>query len=75
MNDDASDPLSGTAPGNTGEENGNKPWRSSADHFRLRPECPRVMRLLRKVLAGLFQFKKQFLHRGTLPALATALGR
>ena len=53
MNDDAIDPVSGTAPGNTGGENGNNPPRNSADHFRLRPERPRVMRLSRKVLAGL----------------------
>ncbi|MGH7185142.1 MAG: TrbI/VirB10 family protein, partial [Pseudomonadota bacterium] len=39
-------------PGNAGEE-GDNPPRNSAAGFRLRPERPRVMRLSRKVLAGL----------------------
>jgi type IV secretion system protein VirB10 len=53
VNDDANDPVSGTAPGNTGGENEDNPPRNSAEHFRLRPERPSVMRLSRKVLAGL----------------------
>jgi type IV secretory pathway VirB10-like protein len=53
VSDDASDPPSGTAPGNTGAENRDNLPRNAAEHFRLRPERPRVMRLSRKVLAGL----------------------
>ena len=53
MNDDANDPVSGTAPGDTGAKNRDNPPRNSADRFRLRPERPRVMRLSRKVLAAL----------------------
>ncbi len=53
MSDDASDPPSGTAPGNTDTENRDNPPRNSTEPFRHRPERPRVMRLSRKVLASL----------------------
>lgn len=53
MSDDAGDPVNGTAPGNTSGESADNSPRNSAHHFRLRPERPRVMRLSRKVLAGL----------------------
>ena len=50
MSDDGND-VSGQESENRGEEGG-KPYRNPED-FRLRPERPRVMRLSRKVLAGL----------------------
>ena len=51
MSDEAGNDVSGNRPGNKNDENG-KPYRNPED-FRLRPERPRVMRLSRKVLAGL----------------------
>jgi len=50
VSDDGND-VSGQESENRGEEGG-KPYRNPED-FRLRPERPRVMRLSRKVLAGL----------------------
>ena len=44
--------MSDNMPGNAGEE-GDNTRRNPAAGFRLRPERPRVMRLSRKVLAGL----------------------
>lgn len=44
--------MSDNMPGN-GSEKGDDPRPTSAEGFRLRPERPRVMRLSRKVLAGL----------------------
>ncbi|MGH6840961.1 MAG: hypothetical protein ACREDV_02555, partial [Methylocella sp.] len=51
MSDGAND-VSGQESENRGEDGG-KPYRNPAEHFRLRPERPRVMRLSRKVLASL----------------------
>lgn len=52
MSDDANNEVKGQEPGNRSKEGGG-PHRIPAEYFRLRPERPPVMRLSRKVLAGM----------------------